>query len=277
MTANGGKWPKSRPLQNVDIHVNVRKHVLSDLQPYVCTYLDCSLHEHLFQNQEEWWQHESQCHRFQWFCNAGKHEIFQEASEFVNHMKDHHHQVIRDNQLPDLKHMFRHPTLSQEGVCNLCGTWSTKLRSHIAKHLQQLALFAIPLTDYMNDSDTEDAQSDKAHRSRGALEDDSLPSTEVTSLAEPHDNNAREATPHAPAVSSTNVTLFVDELSSSLPGQGNENRILDPPSDYEPMKRRTLQATFETGIVDHLTEGHSTAAERPPSTFVTSNEDQDTY
>ncbi|RSL49633.1 hypothetical protein CEP54_012338 [Fusarium duplospermum] len=43
------------------------KHVLSDLQPYVCTFKDCT--SGLFTTQKEWHTHEMTAHLQQWVCN----------------------------------------------------------------------------------------------------------------------------------------------------------------------------------------------------------------
>jgi hypothetical protein len=207
--------PQFQFTSNFDTYPNARKHVLSDLQPYVCTHLECSLHEHLFEDREDWWQHKTQSHRpelFEWFCNTGLHQTFQEASDFISHMNDYHDEVIRESQLPALKHIFRHPKLSQGGACNLCGTVTAKLKLHIAKHLQQLALFTIPRTDYVNLSDTEDAQLDKAHGSRDSVGDYSLPSTVTSSPAQSQDLFARAAMPQSPVVPNSDVAFSEGEL-----------------------------------------------------------------
>jgi hypothetical protein len=161
----------SSTLSIINAWFPIRKHVLSDLQPYICTHLECSLHEYLFRNQEEWWQHETLSHRLEWYCNTATHKPFQEVSAFLTHMKDCHGQSFPDNQVPSLGHVFQRPSRSQEGVCNLCGKRASKLKTHIAKHLQQLAIFAIPQTDYMAESGSEDVQSDKAHYGRAKSAD----------------------------------------------------------------------------------------------------------
>ncbi|KAK6380628.1 inositol hexakisphosphate and diphosphoinositol-pentakisphosphate kinase [Exophiala oligosperma] len=40
--------------------------------------------------------------------------------------------------------MFQSPSKSPGGVCNLCQTYSKRLKSHVGRHLQQLSLFALP-------------------------------------------------------------------------------------------------------------------------------------
>jgi hypothetical protein len=124
------------------------------------------MQEHVFDNQSEWFRHETASHRLEWSCNIETHPSYDQMHEFLDHMKEHHHDLLHANQLPGLKRIFQRSTRSNTGVCNLCGELSDKLRSHISKHLKQLALFALPQTDYMAETDTEDTKSDLAHRSR---------------------------------------------------------------------------------------------------------------
>lgn len=143
-----------------------RKHVLSDLQPYICTYPECSLRDHVFDNIADWFQHETHSHRLEWTCNNDGHGAFATTDSFLNHMKSSHHQEIREDQLQVLRHTFQQPTRSPGGVCTLCGKVSGRLKSHISQHLQQLALFAIPQTDFLDESDNGNVDSDIAHISQ---------------------------------------------------------------------------------------------------------------
>lgn len=187
------------------ILIYIRKHVIADLQPYVCTYPECSLNDYVFENQDEWFQHEAQSHRCEWFCNVDTHEPFDDAFNFFEHMKVSHENVLPRDQLSALQHMFQRPTHPHVGICPLCTKPSKKLKTHLARHLKQLALFAIPQTDYIVESDTEDAQSDVAHRSRHAMstaQDSSMDSgnssdklsqvAEVTTLQAPQNELLQE-------------------------------------------------------------------------------------
>jgi hypothetical protein len=121
-----------------------RKHVLADLQPYVCTYPDCDLLEHFFENREEWYQHENQQHRVDFFCNVESHQRFTERDNFLEHMELEHSTKFNAAQLPLLFSMFQSPSQIQGGKCHLCLSFTGKLKSHISRHLEQIALFALP-------------------------------------------------------------------------------------------------------------------------------------
>ncbi|KAF2468961.1 uncharacterized protein BDR25DRAFT_372851, partial [Lindgomyces ingoldianus] len=121
-----------------------RKHVLADLQPYICTYPDCKLNDYPFENKEEWFNHETQSHRYELFCNTEGHASFWEASGFLEHMKKDHEDCVNENQLPALRRMFEQPTHPTSGACTLCQKQAVKLKTHLSRHLEQLSLFAIP-------------------------------------------------------------------------------------------------------------------------------------
>lgn len=124
--------------------MSCRKHVLRDLQPYVCTYPDCDLLEHFFDSRREWHNHETQRHRGKWFCGVTKHLQYTERTDFLTHMKHAHETTFKDSQLPLLPDMFQCVSGSEDGICNLCKKSCKGLKSHVSRHLEQIALFALP-------------------------------------------------------------------------------------------------------------------------------------
>jgi len=70
---------------------------------------------------------------------------------FLEHMHVDHSERINETQLLSLRGAFQRPSKAQHGLCTLCGKHASILKSHLAKHLEQLALFAIPQTHYMSD------------------------------------------------------------------------------------------------------------------------------
>lgn len=148
--------------------MHIRKHVLSDLQPYVCTYPDCQLHDHFFENKNDWYRHESHTHRVEWFCNTMSHGPFINVEDFLDHMHAIHSEPLDKAQLLSLHHGFQQPSNAHSGTCTLCGEYASKIRSHLARHLEQLALFAIPQTDYMAHWEEDDTSSNAARQSAPA-------------------------------------------------------------------------------------------------------------
>jgi len=123
--------------------ISCRKHILRDLQPYACTYPNCDLSEHFFDSRKEWYKHEIQQHRVEWFCNIDSHPQFAEQSDFLAHMESAHDTTFKTSQLSLLPSMFQCPSRSLEGNCNFCMQPSAKLKSHVSHHLEELALFSL--------------------------------------------------------------------------------------------------------------------------------------
>lgn len=144
-----------------------RKHVFEDLQPYVCTYPDCELFDHFFESRDEWYKHEAQRHRVKWFCNTENHLEYETQVDFLTHMKHHHGTNFDLGQLSLLKDMFRQPSRAIEGQCNLCMRHSAKLRSHVSRHLQQIALFALPRFNETAGSEKAELNSLSSRRNKG--------------------------------------------------------------------------------------------------------------
>ncbi|KAF1833831.1 hypothetical protein BDW02DRAFT_648127, partial [Decorospora gaudefroyi] len=105
--------------KNVSDDRRWKKHVLEDLQPYVCTYGDCELYDHFFESRDAWFKHEAQQHRTKWSCNVDGHMEYDSEGHFLLHMRADHDQNFDEVQFSLVKSMFRRPTNSLEGTCNL--------------------------------------------------------------------------------------------------------------------------------------------------------------
>lgn len=139
-----------------------RKHVLNDLQPYICTYPDYSHSNHPFESQDAWHRHESQLHRFEFFCNTPEHPSFLHPVEFDLHLREKHQETLDATGVP--LDLFKRPQ-PPYGTCNICFRKSENLRRHVSRHLQQVSLFALPRADYgAGDEDLKESDSDMAQR-----------------------------------------------------------------------------------------------------------------
>lgn len=121
-----------------------KRHFIEDIQPYVCTYGDCELYDHFFDSQDSWFKHEAQYHRVKWSCNLDGHQEYDLEEDFLSHMRADHDQNLDVAQFNLIKGMFRRPTNSLGGTCNLCHRPSKNLRTHLSRHLLQIATFALP-------------------------------------------------------------------------------------------------------------------------------------
>ncbi|KAL8753447.1 MAG: hypothetical protein Q9199_005044 [Rusavskia elegans] len=96
-------------------------------QPYVCTFKDCLNAEKMYITRHEWLYHEKQLLR--------------------NHILHYHPGTFTESQLPALLDMCERAADPEEkDSCSLCGQEMNliALRLHVASHLEDIALFALP-------------------------------------------------------------------------------------------------------------------------------------
>ena len=145
------------------ILTNQRKHVFRDLRPYVCTYEDCLNAEKLYVTRHDWIYHEGQLHQRSWICGNHCNRKFPTPQLLKEHMLDRHSGTFAESQLPILIDMCGRPADPDERAsCPLCGVEQTlrALRTHVASHLEDLALFVLPLEtdDYETDANSHQAE-----------------------------------------------------------------------------------------------------------------------
>ena len=123
------------------------KHIFKDLQPYICTFQPCSRPDKLYDSRREWFHHIS-----------------------TDHSRSLEESVV------DSKH-----------VCSLCKNPIASLKRlerHVARHLEELALFALPKNEDIHDEsdskggpdqkDIEKYQKSSASISSHEIGDDSI-------------------------------------------------------------------------------------------------------
>lgn len=137
-----------------------RKHVLNDLEPYICTFSSCSLDT--FQSQRAWFEHELMAHRSQWICPECS-TSFRSSDGLKAHVSQNHSDMFSKQQLPAFIEQSKRPVDSiQPSECPFCDDpWAQadasvasdeevlvvtpdQFRQHLGKHLQQVALFSLP-------------------------------------------------------------------------------------------------------------------------------------
>ncbi len=140
----------------------IRKHVFTDLRPYVCTFEECDLK--LFADRHTWFNHELECHRLEWSCRFCSHPPFSSETRFSTHMRTRHTHFSSSAHLPALIRASRQSVdRISAAACPLCH-WDATLRDlnthmasekslvvtreqfrkHLGRHMEQLALFALP-------------------------------------------------------------------------------------------------------------------------------------
>lgn len=152
--------------------------MLSDLQPYVCTFPGCNLGDHMFENRNAWFQHELQIHRFEYFCNVEAHPTYRRLLGFQNHMQREHDISPAELSNPAAMNIFRHPSSLSGDYCNLCFRAEPvrNMKSHVSKHLEQISLFAIPRAEYGKDD--VDAGDNQSYQAQQRLEESTSPDVE---------------------------------------------------------------------------------------------------
>ncbi|KAF8544190.1 hypothetical protein BDD12DRAFT_648095, partial [Trichophaea hybrida] len=122
-----------------------KSHVYQDIRPYVCTFEDCTISDHLFKTRHQWFNHEMDEHRREWFCNAsGCQKVFEFRDQFENHVTRCHSEMFAQNRINGVIDQCERP-INSEQSCPLCslGVSISRLRSHLGHHLQQVALFVL--------------------------------------------------------------------------------------------------------------------------------------
>ncbi|KFY60055.1 hypothetical protein V496_05455 [Pseudogymnoascus sp. VKM F-4515 (FW-2607)] len=179
-----------------------KKHIFRDLKPYVCTFAGCSLR--MFRSRNEWFAHELQYHRREWVCQHCQHAAFPSAYGFSIHLEVTHPKVLENSQLKALLLQSEEPVDKiRPNACPLCDGWESDLnhlnqdakrlhlnggkvvepygtlkqfRRHLGRHMEQLALFALPIkeSDDLEDDSADEADgndSDSLDNAKSAISD----------------------------------------------------------------------------------------------------------
>jgi hypothetical protein len=159
----------------------------------------------MFRSRNEWFAHELQNHRREWICQYCNHTPFLTSTSFSAHILSSHPAVLTSTQIEAVI------LQSEEAVenvsafeCPLCDEWQEAMmnrkqikeerartisdgetiepygtkkqfRRHLGRHMEQLALFAVPKNDgeLDDDSSQEDEKDDSDHEvQQESLEDE---------------------------------------------------------------------------------------------------------
>lgn len=134
-----------------------RQHVFADLQPYVCTFQDCPEAMRLFTTRTEWFKHEMDTHRRRWRCmqcsSGASNAEFHRAAELRDHFAKVHPGRATAAQIAVLVDACELPIKTfDRSACPFCSDWEPRsaenntkeFSRHLARHLQQLAVDALP-------------------------------------------------------------------------------------------------------------------------------------
>lgn len=130
----------------------------------------------MFPSRNAWFAHEIQNHRREWLCQFCQHPAFVSASSFSTHTKALHGNILASSSLKALILQSEEPVDKiPSTACPLCDEWEASVhrtheqlvsarkpdaesdgeaygnlkvfRRHLGRHMEQLALFALPSND----------------------------------------------------------------------------------------------------------------------------------
>ncbi|KAK5999133.1 Serine/threonine-protein kinase TNNI3K [Cladobotryum mycophilum] len=161
-----------------------KKHILEDLEPYICTFPTCGLDT--YTSQHVWFEHELLMHRFNWHCPICQ-NVFDSYDAFKQHITQQHTEEITSHQITATIEQSKRPINSiSPDQCPFCDEkWASietseelgdqslvvkldQFQRHLAYHLQQVALFSLPRLSQDEDADSQGVG--------GVLDRDPMPS-----------------------------------------------------------------------------------------------------
>ncbi|KAJ9615800.1 hypothetical protein H2200_001877 [Cladophialophora chaetospira] len=148
-------------LSTIRSRTHWKAHVFSDIKPYICTSNDCKEQFTVFPTRKLWAAHEAKCHRWsiEFACHVC-HKQLGTAELLLDHLRDRHPwEVIKGERrawaVSRAKKIVSRP--AQEERCPLCHKdgWQVQKAfvKHLGKHMEDMALLALPPND-----DSEDGQ-----------------------------------------------------------------------------------------------------------------------
>lgn len=169
-------------IQTLRTQRNWQKHVFADLKAYVCLGESCNLT--MFSDRQTWFLHEIQHHLSEWQCWYCSTKPHSQLEQYEKHMIAQHSSEFKIEQLPALSEISRRPPQEiRASTCPFCD-WPALIRSktvsshvgsseeifvpkaryrkHVASHLEQLALFVLPVNFDDSGDESDDEESTKS-------------------------------------------------------------------------------------------------------------------
>ncbi|KAK8127054.1 uncharacterized protein PG998_002813 [Apiospora kogelbergensis] len=141
-----------------------KRHVFRDLRPYVCTVGGCADPDKQYAARYDWKYHEMQVHHRQWDCTVCR-ETFENRDMFRTHLSSSHSMNLQERRVSTLLDMGeRAKDDASLSVCPLCflAVQQIRLLDHVAGHIEEISLFALPRGTTSSDGD-EEGISNKVH------------------------------------------------------------------------------------------------------------------
>ncbi|KAH7368950.1 hypothetical protein B0T11DRAFT_327086 [Plectosphaerella cucumerina] len=126
------------------------RHVFRDLRPYVCTFEGCQTAGKMYVSRHEWVYHEMQTHRREYVCKECD-QVLSSRAEMTEHIRGHREEPVKPGQLSVMLDLCSRQidTLDpRKEPCLICGQEMSlpELQTHLATHMESLAIFVLPST-----------------------------------------------------------------------------------------------------------------------------------
>ena len=146
----------------------------------------------MFRSRNEWFAHELQNHRRHWACQYCRHGAFATSTAFSKHIKASHAAILESSQMEAIILQSEEAVDSISAfACPLCDEWEADIkarqgkqvvnagtspdfrsfephgtknhfRRHLGRHLEQLALFSLPVSEIDLEKDSSDEDEEDA-------------------------------------------------------------------------------------------------------------------
>ncbi|KAH7207182.1 hypothetical protein DER44DRAFT_840640 [Fusarium oxysporum] len=214
-----------------------KKHVFSDLFPYICVELGCPAPDQDFQRRHHWAGHVKKHHWKTWACKLGCDKTFDSSQDMKRHLAQKHSEITELTHLDNLLAMCERPKPESEpSDCPLCNERQSSFKQyqrHVGHHQEDLALFALPHLPGEEDEKNEESDSESEGQEEVETEiRDELEnaSSYVTRLSDERGDEATDAAERSPRYSrrggfATNYATdgSVDGISLSQPDSRSWN------------------------------------------------------
>ncbi|KAK0625882.1 hypothetical protein B0T14DRAFT_421598, partial [Immersiella caudata] len=141
--------PFCRTIVSIESREEWKTHVFRDLEPYICLAEDCRTPEKHYSRRSDWMNHMKQEHWRAWQCPFECQTHSMRAEQFQEHIIGTHRDHPISRKVDSLEVLSGYVDLERaQGQCPLCAEVQIisdqHYISHIAEHLESLALFALP-------------------------------------------------------------------------------------------------------------------------------------
>ncbi|KAH7152101.1 hypothetical protein B0J13DRAFT_255243 [Dactylonectria estremocensis] len=164
-----------------------KRHVFGDLRPYTCIFSDCIESNADFDRRHRWQLHVSQHHWRSWICPFSCEGTFPSATELKLHIGKKHVQNAPEEQLSAFVALGEKAVPDDTAnTCPVCAQIVVGLRSyikHVGRHLEQLALIALPDLEVEDEESKDEGESAEQNSAASEVISDNANSSDVVSTS----------------------------------------------------------------------------------------------